>query len=95
MAEIEVELNKEYSGGWVFDVVCIEGDEETEHVVELTKNDYAEMTQGLITPQELVEKSFEFLLSREKKEKILPEFNLLEIGVYFPEYEEEIKGQLG
>lgn len=95
MANTEIELQKELPGGWVYNVVCIDGDEETEHAVELTKSDYREMTQELISPQELVERAFDFLLARQAKESIQPEFNLLEIGVYFPEFEDEIKGQIG
>jgi len=44
-----------------------------------------------VPPEELVKKSFEFLLAREPKESILREFNLREIAKYFPEYESEIK----
>lgn len=93
-AEVEIELQKELPGGWIYEVICIDGEEESEHEVELTKSDYLELTQGLISPVELIEKSFDFLLNREAKENILPEFNLLEISTHFPEYEEEIKSEI-
>ena len=38
----------------------------------------------------LLEESFNFLLSKEPPDSILPEFNLRDIKKYFPEYEEEI-----
>ncbi|MEX0616193.1 MAG: hypothetical protein WD231_00095 [Candidatus Woykebacteria bacterium] len=38
------------------------------------------------TPEKVVEKSFEFLLSKEPKEKILQDFDLTMIQHYFPDY---------
>ena len=40
------------------------------------------------TPEELVRRSFEFLLQRESKESILREFDLSVIQRYFPEYDQ-------
>ena len=42
------------------------------------------------TPEELVRRSFEFLLERESKESILREFDLSVIQRYFPDYDEAI-----
>ena len=36
---------------------------------------------------ELVRRTFQFLLARESKEAILPSFDLSVVGRYFPEYE--------
>jgi hypothetical protein len=44
--------------------------------------------------EELVRKSFEFLLERESNASILPSFDLPVIGHYFPEYENTIRGLL-
>ena len=63
----------------------------TEHTVNLDYEYYSNLTDGKITRDELIKKSFEFLLKRESKESILPEFNLRIIKSYFPEYEKEIK----
>ena len=41
--------------------------------------------------EELVRKSFEFLLERESNQSILREFNLRDISRYFPEFKEKIK----
>jgi len=41
--------------------------------------------------EELIRKSFEFLLEREPKESIFSKFNLQIINNYFPEYEKRIK----
>ena len=48
-------------------------------------------TGGKIAKEELIKKSFEFLLEREPKESILSRFNLRIINQYFPEFEEEIR----
>jgi hypothetical protein len=47
-----------------------------------------------ITPEVLIEKSFEFLLQRESNTSILSTFDLPVIGQYFPEYENTIQKML-
>ncbi len=49
---------------------------------------------GEVSPESLIEKSFEFLLEREPKESILRSFELSVIERYFPEYRKEIKTRL-
>ncbi len=44
------------------------------------------------TPEELVRRSFEFLLQRESKESILREFDLSVIQRYFPDYDQAMTG---
>jgi len=63
----------------------------SEHTVSLEEDYYKNLTDGKISKEELIRKSFEFLLERESKESILSEFNLRIIRNYFPEYEEKIK----
>ena len=46
------------------------------------------------SPEDLIRRSFEFLLEREPKESILSRFHLSVIGRYFPDYEREISGML-
>lgn len=41
--------------------------------------------------EDLLRKSFEFLIAREPKESLLPSFKLQEIACYYPEFEEEIR----
>ncbi|GBE26601.1 hypothetical protein BMS3Bbin03_00516 [bacterium BMS3Bbin03] len=62
--------------------------------VTVQKTDYERLTGGRVSPEVLVKKSFEFLLEREPKESILSRFDLMVIGRYFPEYEQEIKNRL-
>ena len=71
-------------------VEVIEEDSKTTHKVELNRNDYQKLTDGKVTPEQLVQCSFEFLLEREPKESISSSFNLSLISRYFPQYATEI-----
>src|SRR6266699_4076609 len=89
-AKIEVEkidLSK-------FRVRVIEAGSETTHDVTVIPNDYARLTNGKVEPEELLRRSFEFLLEREPKESILTRFDLSMISRYFPEFEREIRRRL-
>jgi len=63
----------------------------SEHTVSLDDDYYQNLTDGKTSKEELIKKSFEFLLERESKESILSKFDLRIIKNYFPEYEKEIK----
>ena len=73
-----------------FLVVVEEGASRTEHIVTLDEEYYEKLTGKGISKEELIERSFEFLLAREPKESILQSFNLKVISRYFPEYEKTI-----
>ena len=62
-----------------------------EYNVNLDDEYWQDLTGGKIAKEELIKKSFEFLLEREPKESILSRFNLRIINQYFPEFEEEIR----
>jgi hypothetical protein len=89
-ARIEVDKVKEGE----FKVRVIEGTSESTHRVTLKQDDYRRLGGGKIEPNELIKRSFEFLLAREPKESILPQFDLPLIGHYFPEYERELKRKI-
>jgi len=72
----------------------VEGASETQHRVTVKPAEYEQLTNGKVEPQELIRKSFEFLLEHEPKESILSQFDLPVIGRYFPQYEREIKRRL-
>lgn len=74
--------------------VTVESDGRTTHTVTLSPADYSRLTGGQVTPETLIEKSFEFLLERESNTSILRRFDLPVIGRYFPEYEQTIKNRL-
>jgi len=62
----------------------------TTHVVSVETSYYQRLTGGRIPVEELIKKSFEFLLERESNTSILSRFDLPVIGHYFPEYERTI-----
>ena len=62
----------------------------TEHLVEVTKSDLNRLAPGS-SVEDLVKRSFEFLLEREAPQSILRRFNLPDIERYFPEYPESIR----
>jgi hypothetical protein len=74
--------------------VTVEGRTTTTHRVTVEPGYYDKLTGDTVTPELLVEKSFEFLLEREPNTSILRSFDLPVIGHYFPEYERTIKGML-
>jgi len=65
--------------------------EEKEYNVSLDDEYWQDLTGGKIAKEELIKKSFEFLLEREAKESILSRFNLRIINQYFPEFENTIR----
>lgn len=77
-----------------FRVRVAEGGSESTHQVTLDPKDNARLAGGPGKPEDLIRKSFEFLLEREPKESILGRFDLSVISRYFPEYEREIKKRL-
>jgi hypothetical protein len=89
MAEIEVE-STDRGDSYEFQVTVREGGGQTQHQVTLKKSDYRQLVGEETSPEALVEESFRFLLERESKESILRSFDLLVIGRYFPEYQQEI-----
>jgi hypothetical protein len=90
MATVTVES----SGPGEFRVRVRGGSNETTHSVTVADADYVRLTSRRIPADELVRRSFEFLLEREPKESILPRFDLRVIARYFPEYDDEIRRRL-
>ncbi len=66
----------------------------TQHMVTVPTAYALKLTDGKVSTEQLVKKSFEFLLAREPNTSILRSFELSVIGHYFPEYEREIKRML-
>lgn len=77
-----------------FEITVREDGSETRHIVTVEPA-YARQIAGGKTPsEELVKRSFEFLLEHEPKESILRKFDLKDISRYFPEYESDIRARL-
>lgn len=86
MTEIKVQKIKD----WKFGVEVDEAGSKTSHIVTLNK---AFAQRFSLPPEEVVKKSFEFLLAREPKESILSSFSIPDtISRYFPEFESKIMG---
>ena len=77
-----------------FRVRVVDAGGESSHQVTLNPKDCARLAGTSTEPEELIRKSFVFLLEREPKESILRRFDLSAISRYFPEYENEIKKKL-
>ena len=74
--------------------VIVKGKTTTNHTVSVNPSYYEKLTGGGISAEELIERSFEFLLKRESNTSILSSFDLPVIGRYFPEYEDIIRKTL-
>jgi hypothetical protein len=77
--------------GWECRVQVSEASGSTSHTVTVPSADLAQLAPGAAEPDDLVRRSFAFLLDREPKEAILGSFDLPVIGRYFPEYERTIR----
>jgi hypothetical protein len=77
--------------GWTCHVTIEEdGLTVTEHTVEVTPADLKRLAPGS-SVEDLVKRSFEFLLEREPPQSILRRFALPDIERYFPEYPRAIR----
>jgi hypothetical protein len=80
------------ANGWTFHVrIDEDGRTVSKHTVTVTKAD-KERLAPQSTVEDLVTRSFEFLLEREPPTSILRTFALPEIQRYFPDYPRAIKG---
>jgi hypothetical protein len=81
------------NGGWVCEVSVDHEGERSQHTVSVTSADLARWGagEGAKAVEDLVRRSFEFLLEREPPSSILPRFELSVIQRYFPEYDRNFK----
>ena len=78
-------------GGWACVVTVGGPGAPTRHDVTVRAADLARLAPGAAGPEELVRRSFAFLLEREPKTSILARFDLTVIGRYFPDWERSIR----
>lgn len=74
--------------------VTVSNQNRTQHRVTVEPAYYERLTDGQISAEMLVQRSFEFLLQREPNTAILEQFDLSLISQYFPEYEDTIRQSL-
>lgn len=85
MVTVEVTKREE---GWVCEVVVDHEGERTPYTVTVSRSDLERWGHGDV--EDLVKRSFDFLLKREPPSSILKSFDLSVIQKYFPEYDREI-----
>jgi len=78
------------ASGWTCEVDVTDSGSSTQHTVQVRKSDLERWGRGA-TVEDLVRRSFQFLLQREPKESILKTFELSVIPRYFPEYDQAIR----
>lgn len=78
---------------WVCDVTVEHGGQRSNHTVRVAAGDLARWGRDdtAAAVEELVSRSFRFLLEREPSSAILTRFELSVIPRYFPEYDEQFK----
>jgi hypothetical protein len=91
MTKISIDKESDAPFGWQFVVSVVSTTSTTEHTVAVAKEDWKSLTEEKVTPQELITKSFEFLLGRESNESILRNFNITDITRYYPDFPGELK----
>lgn len=74
--------------------VTVQDKTASQHTVTVPPEYVSKLTGGKVTAEQLVSRSFDFLLEREANTSILRHFELPVIARYFPEYEREIHKML-
>jgi len=74
--------------------VTIDASTKTVHQVTIPGGYYEILSGSRISKEDLIRKSFEFLLERESNTMIMRKFELTVISKYFPEYESVIKEKI-
>jgi hypothetical protein len=83
-ARVEVSC-RSVEDGWACTATVVDVDGQTRHEVTVSGAERERFAPN-VTPEQLVEESFRFLLEREPKEAILRQFAISAIERYFPDY---------
>lgn len=81
------------AGGWVCEVAVEHNGERSRHTVTVSASDLRRWGrgEGEAAVDDLVRRSFDFLLEREPPSAILHRFDLSVIERYFPDYDQQLK----
>ncbi|MFN2544920.1 MAG: hypothetical protein ABR600_10205 [Actinomycetota bacterium] len=90
MADIGVSKTHENGDSFTFEVTIEAAGSSSRHVVTLSSADYDAQGDRFSEPGEFVRRCMEYLLEREPKESILPNFDVSEIGTYFPDFKRDL-----
>jgi hypothetical protein len=91
-----VQVSAERKGeGWICAVIVLTQGRRNEYEVSVRPEDLERWGSGddAAAVEDLVSRSFDFLLEREPPSSILRSFDLAVIQRYFPEYDQEFKRQ--
>lgn len=79
--------------GWECDVAVEREGERSRHTVSVSESDLRRWGRGQdeAAVEDLVRRSFDFLLEREPPSSILRRFDLSVIERYFPDYDQQLK----
>jgi hypothetical protein len=77
-----------------FGVEVEEGNEVTGHKVRLPPSFLDDLLLTDVDQELIVRETIDFLLEREPATSILPEFSLVDVSRYFPEFAEELQRRL-
>ena len=66
----------------------------TGHKVRLSRSFLDELLLSGVDEELIVRETFDFLLEREPATSILPEFSLVDVSRYFPDFPEELQRRL-
>lgn len=86
MADINIQSETQQNGSWSYQVQV----DSRNYSVTLSQSDYDQWTQGKVSPQQIIEAAFEFLLEREPASSIMSQFDCSVIRRYFPEVDREL-----
>jgi len=95
MTDIKITCTQRISGTWSCTVEVHEDYKKTTHLVTVTAADIERLSGGRASVEDLLRRTFAFLLAREKKENILRHFPIMAANDYFPEFEKEIRESYG
>lgn len=96
MTTVTVRCDGNAAAGWTCVVTLADGGRSVStHAVRVSFADLARLAPTAASPEDLVRRSFAFLLDREPPSAILRSFDLSVISRYFPDYESVIRRDNG
>lgn len=94
MADIRIGTETEGPNHWSYEVTVVQRGARHDYRVTLGWSDYDLWSHGRVAPERVVRAVFEYLLSREPAQEILPRFDCSVVRRYFPEVDERLPGML-
>ena len=88
---IRIVSKKETKSGWEFIVEVGTENHEIGYRVTVEKESWQKLAYNRFGPEELVYRTFQFLLKRQPKGALFRSFSLREAAQQFPAYEEKMK----